>query len=69
MDGTADRNGTTFYSLSLWDRQYTEGGEMPAQASSLRPVVPKPPPPSHVPPCHAGPKGPGARSLPTGTSQ
>jgi hypothetical protein len=66
MDGTADRSGTMFDPLSLWEREYTGGREMPAHSRGLRPVVPKPPSPSPFPPCHAGPTGPGARSLPIG---
>jgi hypothetical protein len=69
MDGTADRSGFLFDPLSLWEREYTGEREMPAQARSLRPVVPKPPSPSPFPPCHAGPTGPGARELPAGTSR
>jgi hypothetical protein len=69
MNGTADRSGTMFNPLSLWERQYTGGRDMPAQVSSLLPVVPKPPPPSPFPPCHAGPMGPVARNLPAGASR
>jgi hypothetical protein len=69
MNGTADRSGTMFDPLSLRDRAYTGRGPMPAQASSPRPIVPKPPSPPHFPPCHADPTGPGARSLPAGASQ
>jgi hypothetical protein len=69
MNGTADRSGTMFDPLSPREREYTGGREMPAQASSLRPVVPKTPPPSPFPPRHAGPTGPGARSLPPGASR
>jgi hypothetical protein len=69
MNGTADRSGTMFDPLSPREREYTGGREMPAQARSLRPVVPKPPPPSPFPPCHACLIGLGARGLPAGTSR
>jgi hypothetical protein len=69
MNGTADRSGTMFDPLSLRERQYTGGREIPAQVRSLRPVVPKPPSPSHFSPCRTGPKGPGVRSLCAGTNR
>jgi hypothetical protein len=69
MDGTADRSESKFNPLSLWERKYTGGWEMPAQARSLRPIVLTPQPPSPFPPCHAVPTGPGARRLPVGASQ
>jgi hypothetical protein len=69
MNGTADRSGTMFDSLSLRERAYTRERNMPAQAHSLRPSVPKPTSLPHVSPCHAGPKGPGVRSLCAGTNR
>jgi hypothetical protein len=69
MDGTADRSETMFDPLSLWERKYTGGREMPAQARYLRPIVLNPQPPSPFPPCHAVPSGPGARRMPAGASQ
>jgi hypothetical protein len=68
MNGTADRCGTMFDPLSLRERTYKER-KIPAQARSLRPIVPKPPSPPNFSPCHAVPKGPGVRSLPAGASQ
>jgi hypothetical protein len=69
MDGTADRSGIHFSPLSLWEKAYTGGREIPAQVRSLRPVVPKPPSSPHFSPCRAVPTGPVARSLPVGASQ
>jgi hypothetical protein len=80
MNGTADRSGVVFFdpltlTLSLGERGYrgerAYGRErnIPAQAHSLRPIVPKPPSPTPVSPCRAGPTGPGVRSLCAGTNR
>jgi hypothetical protein len=63
MDGTADRSGILFDPFTLREREYT-GGRAHAQRRSLRPTVPKPPPPSHSPPCRAARTGLGACRLP-----
>ncbi len=72
MNGTADRSGVVFFdpltlTLSLGEREYRR--EMPAQVSSLRPIVPKPPSLPHVSPCRANPTGPGVRSVCAGTNR
>lgn len=63
MDGAADRSGTTFDPLSLWEREYT-GARVHTQVRSLRTIVPKPPPPFLFPPFRAARTGPGACRLP-----
>jgi hypothetical protein len=63
MDGAADRSGSKYYPLTLRERECT-GGRAHAQGRSLRPTVPKPPPPPHSPPCRAARTGLGACRLP-----
>ncbi len=69
MNGTADRSGTMFDPLSLRERAYARERNLPAQAHSLRPIVPKPPSPPHFSPCYASPTGPGVRRLGAGTNR